>query len=112
MPDVLQSQAKCELLQFTFELAKLYSLTKASTALYLTLFFTFPQAAHAKYLFFLVPFFFFTSVNKNAFINFFTIFKHGKIVSRTLHADISLKSDIVIKKGYNAQFSKYGNKKF
>lgn len=58
MPDVLQSQAKCERLQFTFELAMFHSLTKVNTALYLILFFTFPQIAHAKYLVFLVPFFY------------------------------------------------------
>lgn len=59
MPDILQSQAECELLQLTFELAKLYCLTVVNTALYLILFFTFPQIAHAKYLVFLILFFFF-----------------------------------------------------
>lgn len=52
-------------------------------------------STNAKYLVFLVSFLFFTSVNKNAFFNFYH-FKHGKIVSRMLHADISLKSDTVI----------------
>jgi len=35
-----------------------------------------------------------------------------KVVSRTRHADVSLKSGTVIKKGYNAQFNKCGKKKF
>lgn len=116
MPDILQPQAECELLQFTFELAELYSLTKDRTALYLILFFTFPQIADAKYLFFLVLFlvlfFFFYTSEQKCFFLVFTLFKHGKMVSRTPHADMSLKSDTVIKKGYNAQFSKYGNKNF